>query len=148
MNNRECQTDIFGNSLSIKWVMITAPLAILAGFGKFGDLVDRIVGSNSKIGNFTILKVLFSHKHAKKVNRKLTITPNDVCGCEITSGTEGEQACEILTGSGFHETGLFGTRLELPIITDRRAPSFFKKIRSRKFTIPATHPSFKAPAGK
>jgi len=123
-------------------------LSNIGWIGKFGDLVNRIVGSNSKIGNFTILKVLFSHKRAKKVNRKLTITPNDVCGCEITSGTEGEQACEILTGSGFHETGLFGTRLELPIITDRRAPSFFKKIRSRKFTIPATHPSFKAPAGK
>jgi len=127
MNNRECQTDISGNSLFIKWVMITAPLAILAGFGKFGDLVNRIVGSNSKIGNFTILKVLFSHKRAKKVNRKLTITPNDVCACEITSGTEGEQACEILTGSGFYETGPFKTCVEHQIIADRRAPSFFKK---------------------
>ena len=102
-------------------------LSNIGWIGKFGDLVDRIVGSNSKIGNFTILKVLFSHKRAKKVNRKLTITPNDVCACEITSGTEGEQACEILTGSGFHEAGHFETWLEHRIITDRRVSSFFKK---------------------
>jgi len=56
--------------------MITASLAILAGLENFGDLVNRIVGSNSKIGNFTILKFLFSHSWTKKINRKPTIPIN------------------------------------------------------------------------
>jgi hypothetical protein len=52
--------------------MITASSEVLAGLENFGDLVNRIVGSNSKIGNFTILKFLFSHRDAKNENRKPT----------------------------------------------------------------------------
>ncbi len=70
--------DISGNSLFIKWVMITASLAILAWIGKSGVSVDRMVGSNPKIANFNILKFLFSHSSTKKCNRKLTITSGPV----------------------------------------------------------------------
>ena len=42
-------------------------LSNIGWIGKFGDLVNRIVGSNSKIGNFTILKFLFSHNREKKL---------------------------------------------------------------------------------
>jgi hypothetical protein len=40
-------------------------LSNIGWIGKSGDLVNRIVGSNSKIGNFTILKFLFSHSGQK-----------------------------------------------------------------------------------
>ena len=51
-------------------------LSNIGWIGKSGDLVNRIVGSNSKIGNFTILKFLFSHSQTKNINRKLTIPTN------------------------------------------------------------------------
>ncbi len=40
--------DISGNSLFIKWVMITASLAILVGLEKSEDLVDRMIRKQFK----------------------------------------------------------------------------------------------------
>ena len=82
--------------------MITASLAILAGLENFGDLVNRIVGSNSKIGNFTILKFLFSHSWTKKINRKPTIPINPFSAKPKITTTQKAVIYETLASGWFH----------------------------------------------
>ena len=131
MNNRECQTDISGNSLFIKWVMITAPLAILAGFGKFGDLVNRIVGSNSKIGNFTILKFLFSHSQTKNINRKLTIPTNSFSARLKIAITQKTIIYKTLASGWFHRIYPFENGHAITNNTRReKDPDFLKNCGS------------------
>jgi len=64
MNYRLAIKDISGNSFFSNG-NDNGFLRNIGWIGKFGDLVNRIVGSNSKIGNFTNLKFLFSHIGAK-----------------------------------------------------------------------------------
>ena len=82
-------------------------LSNIGWIGKFGDLVNRIVGSNSKIGNFTILKFLFSHRRTKKFNRKPTISTNPFSARLKIAITQKAMIYEMLASGWFHRIYLF-----------------------------------------
>ena len=93
-------------------------------------MVDRIVGSNSKIGNFTILKFLFSHSRTKNLNSKLTIAINPFSTRSKIARTQKAIINETLASSWFH----WICKLEnCHAITNharpQKTPYFLKKMR-------------------
>jgi len=93
-------------------------------------LVNRIVGSNSKIGNFTILKFLFSHRRTKKFNRKPTIPTNPFSARLKIAITQKAMNYKTLACGWFHRIYPFETGQAIISHTrPEKDPDFLKNLR-------------------